>query len=215
MPLAGIVHPLCKHERAAYAATRAKATKGTTSPIPFASRVRKEQSKIRFEPSESPRPARPLGVFCTIPSPIHMSHSPAPWKTDLNDNDEVILFDATGRPIAFLFTTPPEEFDGMTEEEEEARQFEEGDTDAVIRTAPKLLKMCKNYASDCQTRIDILQEEAISVDCCEEAVAASAHTDAKDIEHGKHCDIGQQIEHWKATKRLVDVVIEEAENKQA
>ena len=161
-----------------------------------------------------PTGRRPLR-FATFLSPIYMSHSPAPWKTDLNDNDEVILFDATGRPIAFLFTTPPEEFDGMTEVEEEARQFEEGDTDALIRTAPELLKMCKRYASDCQTRVDILQEEAMTIDCCDQSIASSAHIDAKDIEHDKHCDIGQQIGHWKATKRMVEAVVAEAENVQA
>lgn len=66
--------------------------------------------------------------------------------------------------------------------------------------APNLLKKCKEYSHDCTTRIEVIQDEEGGYCECNDK-----------SNHDRHCDAGEQIRHWQATREMVDAVIREAE----
>lgn len=63
----------------------------------------------------------------------------------------------------------------------------------LIAAAPELLKKCRQYSSDCETRMIVLREEMF------EGGLLPEDFDARDIE--------DQIGHWQATKDGVEAVI--------
>jgi len=78
----------------------------------------------------------------------------------------------------------------------------ENGSNALVIGAADLLRVCRQYASDCATRIAAIQSTE-GRDClCKD----------KD-DHDRHCDAGEQIRHWQATKMSVDAVIAKAEGR--
>lgn len=73
---------------------------------------------------------------------------------------------------------------------------------SVLAAAPKLLEKCREYSNACATRIEVLQDEEAQYCECDDKQ-----------NHERHCDVGEQVGHWEASKRMVDAVIAEAEGK--
>ena len=100
----------------------------------------------------------------------------APWTVGL----ELDILSADGISVARVH----DEIVPSQESEANAR---------LIAAAPELLKLAIRYSSDCQTRIEILNEEM------QEAGLVPEDEDARDL--------NDQIDHWSATKRMADNVI--------
>lgn len=133
------------------------------------------------------------------------AHTPAPWTLeDESDEDDVRLElkgDSGSKPIAHLYScfhSPLREYE--SEEEELADYAEYAANACLIAAAPELLRKCTEYSGDCATRIEVIQDEEGAYCECEN----------KD-NHKRHCDAGEQIRHWQATKDMVDAVIRQAE----
>lgn len=75
-----------------------------------------------------------------------------------------------------------------------------------IKNPERLLELCKSYKNDCDTRIDCIIEEL-------EACGYDLDGLEQNYEEDKYCegsDYIEQIEHWKATRAMVEKAIAEA-----
>lgn len=121
------------------------------------------------------------------------AHTPGPWVVFGVKTDAPIIHTAEEGPIGVTVAVIAKEWTTEREKETNAN---------LIAAAPKLLRKCKEYSRDCTTRIEGIQEEEGQYCFCND----------KD-DHDRHCDAGEQIGHWRATKRMVDAVIDEAEGR--
>lgn len=109
------------------------------------------------------------------------THTPGPWI--VQNHNEIC---ADNEHESFV----AEVFDQTDEWKANAR---------LIAAAPKMLKMLRRYASDCETRIEVLRDEM------NEAGLTSEDEEA--------ADLNDQVAHWQATKDGVVVLIAEAEGR--
>ncbi|MFO0945636.1 MAG: hypothetical protein U1D30_06790 [Planctomycetota bacterium] len=114
------------------------------------------------------------------------AHTPGPWFLEPVD---LIIYDGDHKgaeAVAFA-----EDRHNADEREANAR---------LIAACPELLELARGFSIACDIRVSILQEEdALYCEC-----------DDKEKHENPHCDVGQQVDHWRAYKQQIDAVIAKA-----
>jgi hypothetical protein len=132
---------------------------------------------------------------------ISQAHTTGPWHVEVESDDSNNFYaelkgDGGSKPIARIYTSFYSDEHEIDSEELERDAEEYAANARLIAAAPDLLEVCGEYAEACRTRIEILEEEM------QELGLVAGEPDARDLE--------DQIDHWAATKRMVEQVIAKA-----
>jgi hypothetical protein len=141
-------------------------------------------------------------------------YTKSPWtlERDGDDYDSILELrgDSGSKPIACLYDSFFSDEHELTPEEVEADGLEYKRNIVLIQHAPELLQLAVGFSDACDDRIDSLNESD-ACDCSHNTERGVVNEDweyiDENVQHGRHCDIGAQVNHWKAYKKEIDDVI--------
>jgi hypothetical protein len=132
------------------------------------------------------------------------AHTPGPWAAVPR---EVEIGCCSGLSAYYRIVARSRRDDiGRTFASPEQHCEEQHANARLMAAAPELLQTCRQYASDCDMRISLLQDELHEAHTSEDE-----QRDLMDQKDGKpdFADTIDQIDHWRATKDSIQAIIAE------